>query len=235
MESTFGFGNCIGILNLTISNRYTFGEESFKIGGMCHEMILFKESALTPCVELDIEYPIDNISDVPSITYPEESFIGCIPNCDEKPDTDEEPSFEFARKHFSAITPIKRDTGSVGYDLFKPFSFTIHPNETLKIDTGIILQLKGEGFYPHIFDKSSVSTNMKIVKRAGVIDVNYRGSIIVALRNENTETVHFKKGDPIAQLIFLPFFSPNLVEVPLETININTERGKRGFGGTTNI
>ncbi|GFY66899.1 uncharacterized protein TNIN_179291 [Trichonephila inaurata madagascariensis] len=147
----------------------------------------------------------------------------------------EKPTVEFARKHLSAITPIKRDSGSVGYDLFTPFSFSIQPNETLKIDTGIILQIKGEGFYPHIFDKSSVSANMKVVKRGGVIDVNYRGSIIVALRNENTETVHFKKGDAIAQLIFLPYFSPNWVEVPLENIHINTERGKRGFGGTTNI
>ncbi|GFY66931.1 uncharacterized protein TNIN_179601 [Trichonephila inaurata madagascariensis] len=91
MESIFGFGNCIGILNLTISNRYSFGDQSFKIGGICHEMILFKESALNPCVELDIEYPIIS-SNVPSITYPDESFIGCIPNNDEKSDTEDGPS-----------------------------------------------------------------------------------------------------------------------------------------------
>ncbi|GFY49175.1 hypothetical protein TNIN_285041 [Trichonephila inaurata madagascariensis] len=50
-----------------------------------------EKSALNPCVELDIEYPIIS-SNVPSITYPDESFIGCIPNSDEKSDTEDGPS-----------------------------------------------------------------------------------------------------------------------------------------------
>ncbi|KAF8796706.1 hypothetical protein HNY73_001052 [Argiope bruennichi] len=80
IENTFGNGIFCGILHLTISSRYTFGDDSLKIGGICREMILFKESALDSVEDLDIEYPsIENVKSLPSITLPPEEIIEGIP------------------------------------------------------------------------------------------------------------------------------------------------------------
>ncbi|CAL1302122.1 unnamed protein product [Larinioides sclopetarius] len=138
----------------------------------------------------------------------------------------------FARTKPGAYIPERRDLGSIGYDLRTPNGFYIKPQENLKIDTGIAFEMDLKcNFFPKIFDKSSVAANKKVNVQGGVIDPNYRGSIIVALRNNGPEIIHFRRGDAIAQIVFLNFVLPTLTEV--ETINVDTDRGKRGFGGTT--
>lgn len=82
VEHVFGAGCCMGIFNVLITSRYTYGEENYKIGGTIRDMILFKESSLNEVMNLDIEYPTE--LPIPQITYPseevEESDVElCIP------------------------------------------------------------------------------------------------------------------------------------------------------------
>ena len=63
----------------------------------------------------------------------------------------------------------------------------------------------------------------------GVIDSDYRGSIIVPIYNDSNETQILKAGERIAQLIVIPFLPINFNLVnKLE----DTERGNGGFGST---
>jgi dUTP pyrophosphatase len=63
----------------------------------------------------------------------------------------------------------------------------------------------------------------------GIIDSDYRGEILVPLRNLGKEKVVIAKGERIAQLIILPYLKVKYVES--KKLN-ETVRGKGGFGST---
>ncbi|GBN98214.1 hypothetical protein AVEN_149174-1 [Araneus ventricosus] len=139
---------------------------------------------------------------------------------------------KFARTFPGAYIPELHTAGSVGYDLRTPISFSIEPESSIKINVGIAFEIDEDcNFYPQIFDKSSVAANYNVNAKGGVIDIDYRGSIIVALVNHSKMVVNFKRGDGIAQLVFLNYTKCKLLEV--EFVKVDTERAKRGFGGTT--
>ena len=63
----------------------------------------------------------------------------------------------------------------------------------------------------------------------GVCDEDYTGEYIVALHNDSNEERIINKGDRIAQVVFLNYFTSDIMEVnDLET----TDRGADGFGST---
>ena len=63
----------------------------------------------------------------------------------------------------------------------------------------------------------------------GVIDSDYRGEIIVALRNDSDSEQVITSGERIAQIVIMPY-------LPIEFKEVNsledTERGDGGFGST---
>jgi dUTP pyrophosphatase len=68
-----------------------------------------------------------------------------------------------------------------------------------------------------------------VVNGPGLIDSGYRGEIAVILINHGIETVAFKRGDRIAQLVVLPVPEvewKEVAELP------GTERGHGGFGSS---
>jgi dUTP pyrophosphatase len=68
-----------------------------------------------------------------------------------------------------------------------------------------------------------------VVNGPGLIDSGYRGEIAVILINHGIETVAFKRGDRIAQLVVLPVPEvewKEVAELP------DTERGHGGFGSS---
>lgn len=71
---------------------------------------------------------------------------------------------------------------------------------------------------------------ISVVNGPGLIDPDYKGEIGVVLVNHGGDVLTVKPGDRIAQLMFVPFYVPNLVQV--DSIEVNTERGTGGFGST---
>lgn len=73
----FGHSRMYGILRLKISSRTTYGDNRYKIGGLCAEMILFNESALDPPFNIEhICIPIEATPhENPKITFPEEMEV----------------------------------------------------------------------------------------------------------------------------------------------------------------
>ena len=68
-----------------------------------------------------------------------------------------------------------------------------------------------------------------MVNGPGLIDTGYRGELKVILINLGQEAVAFDRGERIAQLVIIPVFVGDVVEVDeLPT----TERGAGGFGST---
>ena len=131
------------------------------------------------------------------------------------------------------IIPKRATTGSAGYDFFAPFTFTLNPNETIKIPTGIRVILDSDKFLA-IYPRSGLGFKFRLQldNTVGIIDSDYcnsdnEGHIFIKITNDGREgkPITINKGDGIAQGIITQFF---------KTDDDNSEGIRNGgFGSTT--
>ena len=121
---------------------------------------------------------------------------------------------------------------SAGADLYACLeqAVTIAPGETVKIPTGIALELP-VGTAGLVFARSSLGTKRGLApaNKVGVIDSDYRGELMVMLHNHGKEAQQIAHGERVAQLLVVPVFTPGFVEA--EELSA-TLRGEGGFGST---
>lgn len=132
----------------------------------------------------------------------------------------------------TAIIPSLGTKDSAGVDLSADISenILIKPNEVVKIPTGIAVALP-ENTFGAIYARSGLATKqgLRPANCTGVIDRDYRGEIIVAIRNDSDEARVIEPGQRIAQMVVIPYVGINFVEVD----NLDeTERDIGGFGST---
>lgn len=131
-----------------------------------------------------------------------------------------------------AITPTKGSAAAAGYDLYAAIkeNVTIPAHGTEKISTEIALELP-EGTFGAIFARSGLATKqgLRPANCVGVVDSDYRGSVIVALHNDTDTEKVVEPKERIAQLVVMPYVSFDLKEV--DDLS-ETERGNGGFGST---
>lgn len=129
--------------------------------------------------------------------------------------------------------PKRATVGSAGYDFYSPLDFTLQPNETIKIPTGIRAWIE-EGWVLSIYPRSGLGFKyrMQLNNTVGIIDSDYyysdnEGHIFVKITNASNEnkTLEVKKGNGFAQGIFTEF---GIVED-----DDTTEKRNGGFGSTT--
>jgi dUTP pyrophosphatase len=134
---------------------------------------------------------------------------------------------EFIKLNEEALTPRLATKGSAGFDLYCDGFYTIKPNVYCALNTGITVVIP-DGYCGQIMPRSGLAVKYGIDTLAGLIDSDYRGEIKVALINHGTETVEFKKGDRIAQIVFQPILTDWKESKEFD----DTERGAGGFGST---
>lgn len=128
---------------------------------------------------------------------------------------------------------IKATEGSAGFDIMTPYDFELKAGQSKKIETGLKLEIPPE-LMGLVLPRSGLGSQGIILRNTiGLIDPDYRGELIVNLYNENNNPTLdkkvFKKGDRIAQIIFLPRVAINFGI----TKKLNeTERGEGGFGSS---
>ena len=132
----------------------------------------------------------------------------------------------------NAHIPTKGSDKAAGYDLYACIeeAIEIQPQKMAKIGTGIAIT-PPEGYFGAIFARSGLSTKrgLRPANCVGACDEDYTGEYIVVLYNDSNLVQTIEPGERIAQLIFLPYISVNMIEVnELE----ETERGDGGFGST---
>lgn len=130
----------------------------------------------------------------------------------------------------NATIPTKGSADAAGYDLYACEPRVVCPGSTMKVNTGIAVEIP-KGYFGAVFARSGLATKqgLRPANCVGVIDADYRGDIIVALYNDSTEPREVQVGDRIAQLVIIPYISPDL-EVVSELSDTN--RGNGGFGST---
>ena len=109
--------------------------------------------------------------------------------------------------------PKRATKGSAGYDFYSPVSFTLKPQETIKLPTGIRAQMC-EGWVLQLFPRSSLGFKYRLQfnNTVGIIDEDYfysdnEGHIFVKLTNDSKEgkTLQIEANEALVQGIFLPF------------------------------
>lgn len=119
------------------------------------------------------------------------------------------------KKQYETYNIPKRATKySAGYDFELLESFTLKPNETKLIPTGIKANMQ-ENEVLMIFIRSSLGFkyNIKLCNQVGIIDKDYynnkenEGHIFLKIQNQGTKEKSFKKGETIAQGIFINYLT----------------------------
>ena len=108
---------------------------------------------------------------------------------------------------------------------------TLLPGERVMIPTGGSIAPTSREIVGIVAARSGlgVKKGIALSNGIGVIDSDYRGEICVGLYNSSREPFEIRRGDRIAQLMFLPVVCAALI--PVEELD-ETERGTGGFGHT---
>lgn len=119
------------------------------------------------------------------------------------------------RDFYDDIKLPKRATkGSAGYDFFAPYGFDLEPGESVKIATGIRVQLDDDKFLA-LYPRSGLGFKFRVQldNTVGVIDSDYynsdnEGHIMAKITNDSREgkTVHIKQGEAFMQGVITQFF-----------------------------
>ena len=137
-----------------------------------------------------------------------------------------------------ARIPTQMTDGSAGYDLYAATDAIIpaaalSANGTVDIGRcliplGFAIELP-IGTVGRIAARSGLSTKFNIEVGAGWIDCDFRGEVMVELKNLSSADYEITAGDRIAQLILLKTFQAALL---LSDELENTSRGTSGMGST---
>lgn len=131
-----------------------------------------------------------------------------------------------------ATLPERQTEGSVGYDIVACIDedIVVPPGETRPAGSGVAIALE-PGYAAFIYARSGLGIRHGITPAncVGVIDSDYRGEIIVGLRNASKVPFTVKNGDRIAQMVIAECCLP---ELELCDSLDDTARGTGGFGST---
>lgn len=131
-----------------------------------------------------------------------------------------------------AVLPVRATSGSAGLDLSACIDapMTLAPGQRALVPTGLAAAIPA-GAAGMIYARSSlgVKHGIALSNGVGVIDSDYRGELVVPLRNFGDGAYTIQPGERIAQLVIMPVLLPEIVEV--EELS-QTQRGQGGFGST---
>jgi dUTP pyrophosphatase len=131
----------------------------------------------------------------------------------------------------SSTFPQVAHPGDAGADLQSVEALTLLPGQRATVATGVSIALP-EGYLAFIVPRSGLAAKhgITVVNSPGTVDAGYRGEIKVTLLNTDVSTpFDIAVGDRIAQMIVMPFASPNFIAVDELPESV---RGAGGFGSS---
>ena len=121
--------------------------------------------------------------------------------------------------------------GDAGADIVSAIDITLAPGERALVPTGISIALP-DGYVALVHPRSglAIKHGVTMVNSPGTIDAGYRGELKVILINHDPrESVSFKRGDRVAQLVIQQVERAEFIEVQDLP---GSGRGTDGFGST---
>jgi dUTP pyrophosphatase len=121
--------------------------------------------------------------------------------------------------------------GDAGADIVSRIDITLAPGERGLVPTGIAIALP-DGYVALVHPRSglAIKHGVTMVNAPGTVDAGYRGELqIILINHDKSESVSFKRGDRIAQLVIQKVERAEFVEVRDLP---GSGRGTGGFGST---
>lgn len=121
--------------------------------------------------------------------------------------------------------------GDAGADIVSRIDITLAPGERALVPTGIAIALP-DGYVALVHPRSglAIKHGVTMVNSPGTVDAGYRGELqIILINHDRRESISFKRGDRIAQLVIQQVERAEFVEVSELP---GSGRGKGGFGST---
>lgn len=131
------------------------------------------------------------------------------------------------------VLPKRATSGSAGYDFYAPVKLVLKPGETVKVPTGIRVQME-EGWVLNCYPRSGLGFKyrLQLNNTVGIIDSDYfysdnEGHIFSKITNDTNEgkTVEIARGEGFMQGIF--------TEYGITMDDEASEVRNGGFGSTT--
>lgn len=132
--------------------------------------------------------------------------------------------------HPDAVLPTYASDGAACFDLRTIEAGEVGAYQANTFRTGLAFEIP-DGHVMLVFSRSGhgFKHGLRLANCVGVIDADYRGEVMVRLRNDGPIRFGFEPGDRVAQAMILPVPSVEMGEVAeLST----TQRGAGGFGST---
>ena len=119
--------------------------------------------------------------------------------------------------------------GSAGLDVPCPMSLTVPPGKQgFKIHLGVRVQ-PDHHFW--LVPRSSISkTPLRMSNSIGLIDIDYRGELIMVVDNHKPIGYNVLKGHRLCQIVAM---QGSQIQFEFGQVNMNTQRGEGGFGSTS--
>lgn len=139
--------------------------------------------------------------------------------------------------HTDVKTPTYGSDGAMAFDIYPdvlgadPFTNLILPGQVKSIPTGLFFEIPEEyGLFVYSRSGQGFNNHVTLINSTGLIDSDYRGQLMVMLRNDHpTETYFYDANKAIAQGV--------IQKIPRVNFNVvnnlsDTKRGNKGFGST---
>ena len=121
--------------------------------------------------------------------------------------------------------------GDAGADIVSRIDITLAPGERALVPTGIAIALP-DGYVALVHPRSglAIKYGVTMVNAPGTVDAGYRGELqVILINHDKSDSVSFKRGDRIAQLVIQKVERAEFVEVQELP---GSGRGTGGFGST---
>jgi dUTP pyrophosphatase len=129
--------------------------------------------------------------------------------------------------------PVYALPGDAGADLVAAQDVVLAPGERAMLPTGVAIALP-EGYAAFVHPRSGLAARagLGIVNAPGTIDAGYRGEIkVIVINHDLTETLHLRRGERIAQLVFQRVERAEFVEVDALPASLRGDGGHGSTGG----
>ena len=127
--------------------------------------------------------------------------------------------------------PTYAKGGDAGADIVSRIDITLKPGERALVPTGISIALP-DGYAAFVHPRSglAIKHGVTMVNAPGTVDAGFRGELqCIMINHDPLESITFKKGDRIAQLVIQKVERAEFAEVKDLP---GSGRGTGGFGST---
>jgi len=127
--------------------------------------------------------------------------------------------------------PLYAKGGDAGADIVSAVDITLAPGERALVPTGISIALP-DGYVALVHPRSglAIKHGVTMVNSPGTVDAGYRGELkLILINHDRSESVSFKRGDRVAQLVIQKVERAEFIEVQELP---GSGRGTDGFGST---